>query len=396
MKTSCPSLQHSIRPALGYWAFFRLLSWGLAAYHFSMAGNTLGSKTFNEFLHALLVAPWIRWDGLLYLRIVRDGYRPENGTTQFHPLYPMTARLLHHGLGLAPEVALLVVSSAAALGLAILFHHLAARLSGPRTATFSLLTLFLWPLGWMLYAPYSEGLFLLFVALTFLWMMERRWWAASLAASAAVLTRQQGIFLLLALLFAFWRAAKEDGKPLLRKALLALSLPPLTLGGWITYRTYRLDGSHFDFSSPHAFIYSVLISPNAVKVVPTQTFLPPWEALRREIAQLIAHWPATDLASDLTLAALTLLLMAAVWRWMRGEDRLYALAIVFVAFSYYTGEPTGTLTPTMGLPRHLMLALPLFLFAGRLPVRSRGWLWVISAIGYFWFILLFEMHAWVP
>ncbi len=390
------SLRRSLPPALGIWLLFRLVSWGLAARDFILAGGEIAGEGPRARLHALLVTPWIRWDGLLYLRIVRDGYRPENGTTQFHPLYPMAARLLHRGLGLTPEVALLVVSSVAALGLALLVHHLAARLSDHRTATFSLLTLFLWPLGWMLYAPYSEGLFLLFVALSFLWMMDRRWWAASLAASAAVLTRQQGIFLLPALLFAFWRAVEEDGGPRLRQAWPVLLLPLLALGGWITYRTYRLDGSHFDFSSPHAFIYSVLISPNAVKVVPTQTFLPPWEALRREIVHLIAHWPATDLASDLTLAALTLLLMAAVWCWMRGEERLYALAIVLVAFSYYTGEPTGTLTPTMGLPRHLLLALPLFLHAGRLPPRTRGLMWGISAMAYAWFLLLFEMHAWVP
>ena len=396
MATVDKSLRRSLPPALGIWLLFRLVSWGLAARDFVRAGGKLAGGSLGARLHALLVAPWIRWDGLLYLRIVRDGYHPENGTTQFHPLYPMAARLLHRGLGLAPEVALLVVSGAAALGLAILVHHLAARLSDPRTATFSLLTLFLWPLGWVFYAPYSEGLFLLFVALTFLWMRDRRWWAASLAASAAVLTRQQGLFLLPALLFAFWRAEGRRLRALLRRDVLAFTLPLLTLGGWITYRTYRLDGSHFDFSSPHAFIYSVLISPNAVKVVPTQTFLPPWEALRREIAHLIAHWPATDLASDLTLAALTLLLMAAVWRWMQGEERLYALAIVLVAFSYYTGEPTGTLTPTMGLPRHLLLALPLFLHAGRLPPRTRGLMWGISAMAYAWFLLLFEMHAWVP
>ncbi len=387
--------QRGTGEAIAIWLGFRLASWAAAYLGWRQTGHALSAERWGARLWEMLVTPWIRWDGLLYLRIVRDGYRPDNGTTQFHPLYPMTARALYR-LGVAPEVALLLVSGGAALGLALVVHHLVARTSDEPTATASLLTLFLWPLGWVLYAPYSESLFLLMAALTFLWSAERRWWAASLAASAAVLTRQQGIFLLIVLGIAYLRAEGGRLRAWLNRRALALTLPLLTMAAWITYRTYRLDHAAFDFSSPHAFIYSVLISPNAVKVVPTQRFLAPWHALRLAVEYLVSHWPATDLASDLTMAALTLLLMAATWRWMNTAYRLYSVTIAVVALSYFTGDAAGLLAPYMGLPRHLMLALPLFLMAGRLSAGERRLLWAVSTIAYGWFVLLFEAHAWVP
>ncbi|MBO9371340.1 MAG: hypothetical protein J7575_09700, partial [Chloroflexi bacterium] len=46
---------------------------------------------FSLWLERVLVAPWARWDVLWYERIVRFGYRPDDGTAQFHPLYPWLA-----------------------------------------------------------------------------------------------------------------------------------------------------------------------------------------------------------------------------------------------------------------------------------------------------------------
>lgn len=69
-------------------------------------------------------ASWVRWDSLWYLRIAAGGYRLEPcpggrsmfcGTTGWFPGYPTIIALLSH-LGLAPEVAGLLISALAQLG----------------------------------------------------------------------------------------------------------------------------------------------------------------------------------------------------------------------------------------------------------------------------------------
>ena len=62
----------------------------------------------------------------------------------------------------------------------------------------------------------------------------------------------------------------------------------------------------------------------------------------------------------LTFGTGFLLILALAWRYMRPSYRIYALAITLLAFSYHTGP----LYPYMGLPRHLLLAFPVFIGLG--------------------------------
>src|SRR2546428_473564 len=49
------------------------------------------------------------------------------------------------------------------------------------------------PLAFVLFAPYTEALFLLSSVIVFLMARRRAWWMAGMAAGLAALTRQQGI-----------------------------------------------------------------------------------------------------------------------------------------------------------------------------------------------------------
>lgn len=51
--------------------------------------------------------------------------------------------------------------------------------------------------------------------------------------------------------------------------------------------------------------------------------------------------------------------MVFAWRYMRNSYRAYSLIIIRVAFGYHTGMLVST--PYMGLPRHLLLAFPVFI-----------------------------------
>jgi len=347
---------------------------------------------FSLWLERVLVAPWARWDVLWYERIVRFGYRPDDGTAQFHPLYPWLAVPLAR-LGIPPLLALLTVSTLATLGLLVLFYRMAEREAGPSQAAVSTLLFATFPAACVLFAPYPEGLFLLWAALSLKWAREGRPWAAGLAGGLAALTRQQGLFLVFPLAWELWDARRRGRAEYRPVHGLSLLLVPLGYGLWTAYRLLVLRDASPDFSSVHRLIYSLLISPSASQVVQVQGFLWPWEALRRAILYL-ARTGDMDTVYDLVLGGFFLALLALAWRRLRGSDRWYVAAMTLAAFSYHT----GSLHPYMGLPRHLLLAFPVFLPLGR--VVRRRWqrlvLVTIAAGGWALMTGFYVLHAWVP
>ncbi|MCS7179070.1 MAG: hypothetical protein N0A03_07345 [Anaerolineae bacterium] len=346
-------------------------------------------------LERVLVAPWARWDALWYERIVVSGYRPDDGTAQFHPLYPWLAVPLAR-LGIPPMLALLTVSTLAALGLLVAFHRLAEREVGPLRAQTSTVLFATFPVAFILFAPYPEGLFLLWAVLALMGAREGRWWAAGAAGGLAALTRQQGLFLVLPLAWELWTARKgKEGLPDRPAGYhwLSLLLVPLGYGLWMAYRLFVLRDAVPDFSSVHGLIYSLLVSPSASQVVPVQTFLWPWEAMRRAIVHVVQTGDG-DTVYDLVLAGLFLVPLALAWRRLRGSDRLYVAAMVLAAFSYHT----GSLHPYMGLPRHLLLAVPVFLPLGAIVRRrwQRRLVADLSIAGWLFLVALYVLHSWVP
>ncbi len=387
---------------LALWAGLRVLSSIIAAFASPLRPITdleqqvplwPPARPRSLWLERLLVAPWARWDALWYERIVADGYRPDDGTAQFHPLYPWLAVPLAR-LGVPPMLALLTVSTLAALALLVVFHRLAEREVGPSRAPTSTLLFATFPVAFILFAPYPEGLFLLWAALSRRWAREGRWWAAGAAGGLAALTRQQGLFLLLPLVWEMGAAQGRsggEGRPWHR--WLALLLVPLGYGLWTSYRLFVLRDASPDFSSIHRLIYSLLVSPSASQVVPVQGFLWPWDAMRRAIVHL-ARTGDMDTVYDLALAGPFLVLLGVAWRRLRGGDRWYTAAITLVAFSYHTGP----LHPYMGLPRHLLLAFPVFLPLGAM-VRRRWQQRLVAALaaaGWLFMAALYILHGWVP
>jgi hypothetical protein len=362
------------------------------------------------------LAPFERWDVAYYLRIASVGYRPGEGTAQFHPLYPWLAKPLVV-LGIQPLTALMVVSSAAAVLLLIVFYHWASLKLGLSDAAFATLLLLVNPFAFALYVPYSESLFLLCAVLALYCASLRRWWLASLTAALATLTRQQGILLALPLAWmALWPPEHKGkrtlplqsetrqhhtGRYLVRtlrdgarlKRLLPLTLIPFSYGGWLLYRALRLRDVHLDTTSFHTFIYSFLISPQAAKVVPVQRFVWPWRALWLAGSK-VWQSPDVDIIVNLAGGALFLLLVVLAWRNLQASSKLYVVASTILSFSYYTGP----VHPYMGLLRHLLLGFPIFFgLAPRLrSAWSRGLLVTVGGLGLFFLLMLYGLEGWVP
>lgn len=352
------------------------------------------SAPLGAWLERVLLAPWERWDAVYYLAIITRGYRTDDGTSSFHPLLSWLATPLARLTG-EPLLALLVVSSLAGLCLLFAFHRLARLDLEPAAARSSTLLLLFSPLAFTFFAPYPEALFLLCAVLCLLWARQRRWWLAGLAGAAATLTRQQGIFLALPLAWELWAATG----PALRARLAAwrswaaVALVPAGYLAWLMYRAAALGDLHADGRSLQTLIYSILLSPSASRVVPVQGFYWPWQTLALALRKMVTA-PEVSLTIDLAFAGGFLVLLALAWRGMRPSYRVYALAITLLSFSYYTGP----FYPYMGLPRHLLLAFPVFIgLADRI---REGWmsrlLTIAGTLGTYFLLLQYVLNYWVP
>ena len=167
---------------------------------------------------------------------------------------------------------------------------------------------------------------------------------------------------------------------------------PISYTFWIFYRNLNLQDKTLDLDSLHTLIYSFLISPSASEVVPHQTFTWPWRAIWLAIQKLITK-PDLDIWVNLTLASVFIIMVGLSWKNMRAAYRVYTLIIILVSFSYHTGP----FHPYMGLPRHLMLAIPVFINAS--PVVNRRYIrpsiLVLLGVAYVLLIYLFSLEAWI-
>jgi hypothetical protein len=300
-----------------------------------------------------------------------------------------------HWLGLPPLVALVVIGSLAGLGCLLAFEHLARLDYEPGMARQATLLLAFSPMAFVLFVPYTEGLFLLWSILCLLWARQSKWWLAGLAGALATLTRQQGVFLLLPMAWELFAQTGHRPWQMLRnwRDWLALSLIPAGLLLWMVYRAVALNDLRADWSNPQALIFSVLISPSSAQVVPNQAFLPPWEALWLALEKF-ARAPEFSLGVDLLLGFGFVIMLGLAWPQMRTSYRLYSLLIVLVSFAYHT----GSFFPYMGLPRHLLLAFPVFI--GLAPLMKQRWLMLIAVgcggLGMIFMLALYLLRAWVP
>ncbi len=341
------------------------------------------------------LSPWLKWDVHYYKRIIEVGYVSGNGTAQFHPLFPWLSVPLAYLTG-SSQLGLLIVSSIAALGFLSIYVALDRLDNGLQAAHHDALLLLFSPYAFALFLPYTESLFLLWTVLVLWALRQQKWWLAGLCGALATLTRQQGLFLLIPFLAEWWECNDRQWWSFLSNwhQGLSLVLIPLAMLVWIGYRMWFIDGLSLQPVDFHDLVYSIIISPDADRVVAQQSFMWPWKAFYLASVKFLGA-PDLDLGINLVLGIIFLGLMIINWSRLRRSYKMYVACIVLISFAYYTGP----VHPYMGLPRHLLLAFPVFFGLSRqLPDRKYYLLIIaIGGIGLLLLLSLFVMHAgWVP
>ncbi|MDZ4158351.1 MAG: mannosyltransferase family protein, partial [Anaerolineaceae bacterium] len=238
-----------------------------------------------------LIDLWSRWDARWYLSIIEKGYTvPPDLTTQisnvaFFPLYPYLIKgiawFLPDAWAAKASVQLLIgilLSNLCFLAAAGLLYQLISEWTGKeKTASLTLKLLFIFPTSFYFSCFYTESLFLFLSAACFMAAWKRKWWAAGLFGGLLALTRPQGVFIAVPMVWLYmesrqWkvRAIRSDlawlvGIPA-AVAVHFVSLFPLSGSYWaplLAQRSWRQEGTNlindigFIISTPAADVFKL-------------------------------------------------------------------------------------------------------------------------------------------
>jgi hypothetical protein len=187
----------------------------------------------------LVFGTFDHWDARWFLRIARAGY--DETSAAFFPLYPALLSLLGSSLVWGTLLSLV----AAGFG-ARFVYDIAREKLGPAGARDTVLILALFPTAFVFTALYSDGLFLLLSAASFLAAERGRPWLTGVAGGLAVATRSMGLALLPALVYLLWPRNRRQAW-----RLAPLLLLPAALGLYALYLD-REVGDAFAFTNAQA------------------------------------------------------------------------------------------------------------------------------------------------
>jgi hypothetical protein len=370
-----------------------------------------GQAPLGVWLQRILVMPWFRYDAWYYFRIVDHGYVSSEGTPAFHPLYPLLA-WPYAAISGNVHLALLMASTVSTIALALVFSRYVKKQYGEQLAQPATWLLLLAPPAFIFLAPYTESTFLVFAVGSIWAMNQRRWWLAALAGALATLTRQQGLALApplgILLLLELWHQVQAEqnlkGKGLpwllilrgLTRATLITSVIPLAYSAFVIYRTVGLGevtGLN-NAGTPFQYLWSLLVSESAQNVAYGQRIAWPWEVFWDHFQQIRLYPQKYPLYIDLALGWGLALIVLLGLPTMTLAERWYSIGILILSFCYYNGQ----LMPYMALPRHVILAFPLYIVLAR---------WLINTVTYrptvqilfvsnLLLACLYGLVAWVP
>ncbi len=336
----------------------------------ALAGKNLESlpelrETFFPYLDVapdsnLLLALWQRFDTNWYLAIAQYGYTAQRSDVHFPPFYPMLIRIAGDLLGGRYLLVAGLISNLALIGALALLYQQAKQLFDAEVALRTIIYLVLSPAAFFLFASYTESLYLFLVLLMFRALERDKWAMAGVGAALAILTRLQGIALLVPLA---WVWSQTIPRSILRGARV-VGAPLLAIGIYLGLR--------------------VLIVPASVVPDWHVGFVLPWENYWYAMQVIFSdHLQVIDVLNVLITSLFGLVLVLG-WRKLPLAYSLYAAAswILLVAHRIET-QPLGSMV------RFVLTLFPCFMLLGVWGKHA----WVNRAIIYLAFPLNLYLSA---
>jgi Gpi18-like mannosyltransferase len=154
---------------------------------------------------------WGNFDGVHYLTIVKKGYLGTGLIQAFFPVFPMILRFFRSlSIDLFFPITLGFQFLVTWVLSGTLFYFVKETLGkSKKIAWWSAISLLIFPASFFMGALYGEGLFLLFILLSFIFAKKKRWLLAGIFGAMASATRVVGIAILPALLIELWLSRKN-------------------------------------------------------------------------------------------------------------------------------------------------------------------------------------------
>jgi len=202
---------------------------------------------------SLSLAAWVRWDAWWYLSVAERGYwfdQHGKSNVAFFPLFPLLIRLLEPVVRNPIAAGLLVANLASVASVLALWWWVCER-AGPRAGERATAWLLVYPFAFFFHSVYAEALFFVLASLTLAAAGRGRWVQAGACGALAAATRPMGIFLVPALLWGVWSAARGQATRPRGLDVIAAMLPA---AGLLAYMLFlgRAFGDPLAFWTAHA------------------------------------------------------------------------------------------------------------------------------------------------
>ena len=306
------------------------------------------------------------WDGIWYMKLVRDGYprhvQPHvtyfmaDARAAFFPTYPMLVRAVDKILPGGDTLAALFSNFVLGALAIFLLGVLARQLYGEQVAAKAMVLGAMFPGSFVLSFAYTEALLLVF-AMGCLWcLMSRRWVAAGLLAALGTATRPNGLALVLACAVAAIIAIRKEHDWGSLAAPLLSPLGFIAFQLWLDHHTGEA-GVWFRVQS-EAWGEGASYGLTAI----------------RKTYEAFAH-PLTSPTNVVTAASVMAMLLMIYFLWRR---RLPLPMVAYIAGILILMLIPNTVTAR---PRFLYTAFPLFISAAAFLHSDRRdwWPYVIGA-----------------
>src|SRR5688500_7845179 len=256
------------------------------------------------------LAIWQRFDAKWYISIAENGYGGIPGDDHFPPLFPLLIRLIQPLFG-STFLAGLFISHIATLYALKLLYDVFLEWGGNPAAKRTLLFMLIYPTSFFLFSVYTESLFLVTALLSLRSMRIRSWIWAGFWVFCAILTRLQGVALIIPMLYLMWLDDSFLRKPV---HWMGLILPAT---GSLVY----------------LYLRSMQVTSNVIPFVESELharLVPPWENYWYAIETLLSsHFSFVDVL-NWAVATVFIILLITGWRRIPLEYNLYTAGSLLI------------------------------------------------------------------
>jgi len=330
-------------------------------------------------LPGALVGVWQRWDAIAYQRIATSGYHSGFDLSAYFPLFPLLGGGLHTLIGIGTLLALLVISSLAALWMLVLLYEIAALDFSESIARGAVVVAVIFPSAFFFFAPYPQSLTLLLTLLAYREARRSRWHWAALAGLAAGLAHSTVIPLAILLgMEALLRlkSVREIFSPRNMLSFLPAISPFVGMGLFLAWRAWQ------------GFMpITQLMRYGWDRVIQW-----PWVTAAAVIECFVTGRINTNFVVDLMLLAFTLVITVWSWKKIAWPLWLYQLSLLI-----YLVSTSSWGQPLTGYSRYVLVMFPLFISTANL-IRSKPARLILVAISLGMLLLLngvYFMWGWI-